>query len=657
MRIRPRPLLAAFVLVALAGIAPPSRALRPGDLVTSFGNEGYVRIPFDRAGESAFDAARFVRIRSERPPGLPVSFPYLYVAGATGDRAAIVKLTGNGTLVSEFGANGRVFTTQGGIARVAGLAFAPNGDVVIGYSVVNHNNFIEHPQAEDFFIEVFDRDGAPRVQQQVVTIGLGVRDVNWVGVNLIGSRANEFTWCDPDTWRNHGQATALAQASNGALALVGRLDDEFIGDLDGSEGHPHLGVARFEWDGGANVYRRSPTTNILPGAPGQNWNSAFGCAAGDITGGGFKYFAGAPGFVRVNQNADAAAFLADNDLRVGGTIVAYPTAFVPQPIPSGGYHAVPADPNLTVLDASGQAFTPTSGYWGADSRGLEFPSMQWVPSVANLFLYGNAEDETYANGRKQKPVITFYEGSATLAPRWAFLSSDLSALYSVAVRKGMYDNGKHVLLGPTRLCAEINDCSGEWDGYFVHRTAGPPDSLAFPPDAGFGEGGSRAYRVPGFNGVPAERAWASDAARLESSLVQPGTVPSSDLIVAGDFRRAGASDAADFDWFVSRIRLRGEPGALTVALEGTGSGRVSASPAVIDCPGTCVANDLEADREVLLVATPAAGSSFSGWRGDSQCLSINGNQCRVHIDGAQAVTAQFGGGSGGVGRIFRDGFE
>jgi hypothetical protein len=647
---------AAIAVVILAGLAPAAHGLRPGDIVTTFGNEGYVRIPFDRAGESAFDAARFVRTRNERPPGLPVAFPYLYVAGATGDRAAIVKLDGSGTLVAEFGDNGRVFTTQGGLSRIAGLGFAPNGDVVIGYSVRDSNDIIQHPQAEDFFIEVFDRNGQPRIQQQVFTFALGVRDVNWVGVNLMGYRVGQVTWCDPDTWRNYGSATAMAQASSGEVAIVGRFDDELIGDLDGGQGHPHLAVARFAWDGGAGVYRRPSATNFLPGAPGQNWNSNFGCAAGDFTGGGFKYNANAPGFVRqVNQSATSAVFLADNDLRVGGTIVAFPSAFVPQPVPSGGYHAVPADPSLTVLDTSGQAFTPTSGYWGPDTRGIEFPSMQWVPSVANLFLYGHAQDETYANGRKQKPVITFYEGSATLAPRWAFLNTDLSALYSVVVTKGLYDAGKHVLLGPTRLCAEINDCSGEFDGIFVHRTGGAPDTLAFPPDASFGESGSRAYRVPGFNGVPAERAWASDAVKLESSLVQPGTLPSSDLIVVGDFRRAGASDPADFDWYVSRIRLRGEPGALNVALDGAGSGRVTSSPALIDCPGTCVASDLEADRELVLVATPSAGSTFTGWRADSQCLSISGNQCRVHIDGSQNVIAVFDGSLGAA--IFRDGFE
>lgn len=68
-------------------------------------------------------------------------------------------------------------------------------------------------------------------------------------------------------------------------------------------------------------------------------------------------------------------------------------------------------------------------------------------------------------------------------------------------------------------------------------------------------------------------------------------------------------------WFLSRDSRQ-----LTLALAGSGSGRVGSDPAGIDCPGTC--NALFGVRSLaLLTATPDPGSVFVSWTGAAGCSS------------------------------------
>ncbi|HEX6754082.1 MAG TPA: hypothetical protein VF093_10910 [Solirubrobacterales bacterium] len=76
---------------------------------------------------------------------------------------------------------------------------------------------------------------------------------------------------------------------------------------------------------------------------------------------------------------------------------------------------------------------------------------------------------------------------------------------------------------------------------------------------------------------------------------------------------------------------------LTISKTGTGSGTVKSIPAGIDCGGTCTA-EFEEGKEVKLRVGAAAGSIFSGWKG---CDVDVGRECRVTVDGAEAVRARF----------------
>jgi hypothetical protein len=76
---------------------------------------------------------------------------------------------------------------------------------------------------------------------------------------------------------------------------------------------------------------------------------------------------------------------------------------------------------------------------------------------------------------------------------------------------------------------------------------------------------------------------------------------------------------------------------LTVTTTGSGSGTVTSSPAGINCGLTCSALYEEA-TEVTLTATPASGSTFSGWSG-SGCSGTA--SCKVTMSEAKSAAAEF----------------
>jgi streptogramin lyase len=75
---------------------------------------------------------------------------------------------------------------------------------------------------------------------------------------------------------------------------------------------------------------------------------------------------------------------------------------------------------------------------------------------------------------------------------------------------------------------------------------------------------------------------------------------------------------------------------LSVIVEGSGSGKVTSSPAAIECPPTCSA-EFEEGVKVALTASPNAGSKFAGWGG---ACSGTGS-CEVTMSEAKTVKATF----------------
>jgi phospholipase C len=78
------------------------------------------------------------------------------------------------------------------------------------------------------------------------------------------------------------------------------------------------------------------------------------------------------------------------------------------------------------------------------------------------------------------------------------------------------------------------------------------------------------------------------------------------------------------------------PVQLTVQDAGSGSGTVTSNPAGINCGSACTAS-FQSGTSVTLTATPASGSTFTGWSG---ACSGSGN-CTVNLTTASSVTATF----------------
>ena len=76
---------------------------------------------------------------------------------------------------------------------------------------------------------------------------------------------------------------------------------------------------------------------------------------------------------------------------------------------------------------------------------------------------------------------------------------------------------------------------------------------------------------------------------------------------------------------------------LSVSLAGGGSGRVSSSPAGIDC-GTSCSSAFDVDTTVMLTASPADGMVFAGWTG---ACAGSSETCAVTVSAATSTTATF----------------
>ena len=104
------------------------------------------------------------------------------------------------------------------------------------------------------------------------------------------------------------------------------------------------------------------------------------------------------------------------------------------------------------------------------------------------------------------------------------------------------------------------------------------------------------------------------------------------VAVSGDTAVAGARGDESAYVFVP-----GPSSILSVVRNGTGTGTVTSDPAGIDCGADCE-EDFAEGTTVTLTATPAPGSTFTGFGG---CDSVTDNRCTVTVDAANTVTATF----------------
>ena len=120
------------------------------------------------------------------------------------------------------------------------------------------------------------------------------------------------------------------------------------------------------------------------------------------------------------------------------------------------------------------------------------------------------------------------------------------------------------------------------------------------------------------------------------------------FVAVGDFNSDGTPDLAVANYYSTTVSVLINNTAhapntftLTVNKTGTGSGTVtsSESPPKINCGTTCSAS-YNSGTVATLTATPANGSTFTGWSG---CDTVSGTTCTVTMSAARSVTATFAG--------------
>ena len=173
---------------------------------------------------------------------------------------------------------------------------------------------------------------------------------------------------------------------------------------------------------------------------------------------------------------------------------------------------------------------------------------------------------------------------------------------SVAVQP----DGKLVVAGTS----QANGGSGDQDLFTLARY-NPGGSL----DSTFGNGGI-VTTLP--------QSWTS------ASAAAVALQPDGKIDVAGQALVTGWAS-----WQFGLARYLGDGGTLTVQKAGTGTGSVSSNPAGIACGATCSVRF--AAVPVALTATPAAGSTFTGWSGACSGTGL----CQVQMSADRTVTATF----------------
>ena len=280
-------------------------------------------------------------------------------------------------------------------------------------------------------------------------------------------------------------------------------------------------------------------------------------------------------------------------------------------------HAAVADVCVTVYDSAGNAAGSVTTDAGGQYTlpGLASGSYRVAFDVSFLSCFEAGGTGYYA--------LQYYSDGASLAtadPVSVTAGSTTSGI-NAALQPGgrisgaVTDAGTHAPI--SGVCVTAYDPSGNAvdygftdasGNYTISGLASTGYKIGF--DAGNGgciSGGTGSYAVQYYDG--------------QSTLATAGLVP-----VTGSATTTGI-DAA----------LTAQQHTLTVALSpaGTGSGTVSGSG--INCPGTC-ADSYPSGIVVVLTATPAAGSTFTGWSGGG-CSGTG--SCAVTMSSDQTVTATF----------------
>jgi uncharacterized repeat protein (TIGR02543 family) len=137
------------------------------------------------------------------------------------------------------------------------------------------------------------------------------------------------------------------------------------------------------------------------------------------------------------------------------------------------------------------------------------------------------------------------------------------------------------------------------------------------------------------NPLAGRQAWTGNSGGFVETIVNlPASVAGHSIKLR--WRMGSDSSLAGVGWRIDTVVV--DDGVkLTTAKAGNGSGTVSSLPLGVSCGTTCVRN-FNFGTSVVLTASPATGSSFTGWSG-AGCSGTG--TCTVALNAAKSVTANF----------------
>ncbi len=285
------------------------------------------------------------------------------------------------------------------------------------------------------------------------------------------------------------------------------------------------------------------------------------------------------------------------------------------------------------IDSSAFPDTPGSYFWSG-SPYADYSDYAWLV----YFGYGYA----YYSYRSDAFAVRLVRGGQSFAP-----------LLGITRPTSDYvDNGNGTVMHtPTKLTWKRCAQGQTWTGSTCNGTASTFTFDQAQTLAGTTFAGQNDWRVPTEDELVSLVDYSIASTPVINSSVFPETPAS------GFWSGSPSASYSGFAWSVSfgngsaygngyrssngAVRLvRGGqslgPFVLTVSKSGAGVGTINSSPAGISCGSTCSAS-FASGAGVALTATPATGSTFTGWSG--ACTGTGG--CSVSMTAAQSVTATF----------------
>lgn len=241
------------------------------------------------------------------------------------------------------------------------------------------------------------------------------------------------------------------------------------------------------------------------------------------------------------------------------------------------------------------------------------PGSSTLSGGATLLYASSATDTSFMKLDGTPPAGATYEGWDSGAP---VLGTDVTGVHHP---KG---DLQKISFGSLQ---SFKDCTTPSSGYFScsDSTQAAGEYINITYSTGIVEGGSSGSGL--FKTTGSSRYLIGQLYGGSSSCSNP-----SGINIYGRFDLA--YNAALHQWLKP-----GSTFSLSVSKLGNGSGTVTSSPSGINC-GTACSAPFDVGSSVTLTATPASGSTFSGWSG---ACSGAGATCTVVMDAAKEVTANF----------------